>query len=154
MVIESSSERQLLMGNNSLFHHSLIHSHTDSFIQGWAFPSASFSALEERTVRETDTLTIITACHNQCHDSNKHGVRAHGVLAWRIPWTEKPGRLQSMGHNESYMTEQLYCTHRTQSRNDKLRLEKQRRLRERITQDQWRCSNPPAIPEPSKCVQV
>ena len=23
------------------------------------------------------------------------------TLAWRIPWTEKPGGLQSMGHNES-----------------------------------------------------
>ena len=29
------------------------------------------------------------------------------VLAWRIPWTEEPGRLQSMGCKESNMTEQL-----------------------------------------------
>ena len=29
------------------------------------------------------------------------------ILAWRIPWTEKPGRLQSMGSQESDMTEQL-----------------------------------------------
>ena len=27
------------------------------------------------------------------------------VLAWRIPWTEKPGRLQSMGRTESDTTE-------------------------------------------------
>ena len=27
------------------------------------------------------------------------------ILAWRIPWTEKPGRLQSMGHKESDTTE-------------------------------------------------
>ena len=26
------------------------------------------------------------------------------ILAWRISWTEKPGRLQSMGHKESDMT--------------------------------------------------
>jgi len=26
------------------------------------------------------------------------------VLAWRIPWTEDPGRLQSMGSQESGMT--------------------------------------------------
>ena len=26
------------------------------------------------------------------------------VLAWRIPWTEEPGRLQSMGLQESDMT--------------------------------------------------
>ena len=27
------------------------------------------------------------------------------VLAWRIPWTEEPGRLQSMGLKELDMTE-------------------------------------------------
>ena len=32
------------------------------------------------------------------------------TLAWRIPWTEEPGRLQSMGHKGSDMTGQL--THR------------------------------------------
>ena len=26
------------------------------------------------------------------------------VLAWRIPWTEEPGELQSMGSQESDMT--------------------------------------------------
>ena len=30
------------------------------------------------------------------------------ILAWKIPWTEKPGRLQSMGLQESDTTEQLY----------------------------------------------
>ena len=29
------------------------------------------------------------------------GMAAHsGILAWRIPWTEKPGRLQSVGSQE------------------------------------------------------
>ena len=28
------------------------------------------------------------------------------ILAWRILWTEEPGRLQSMGCKESDMTEQ------------------------------------------------
>ena len=27
------------------------------------------------------------------------------ILAWRIPWTEKPGGLQSMGSQESDMIE-------------------------------------------------
>jgi len=31
-------------------------------------------------------------------------------LAWRIPQTELPGRLQSMGLQESYMTEKLSMT--------------------------------------------
>ena len=29
------------------------------------------------------------------------------ILAWRIPWTEEPGRLQSMGSQKSDVTEQL-----------------------------------------------
>ena len=29
------------------------------------------------------------------------------TFAWKIPWTEEPGRLQSMGSLESDMTEQL-----------------------------------------------
>ena len=29
------------------------------------------------------------------------------ILAWRIPWTKKPGGLQSIGLQESDMTEQL-----------------------------------------------
>ena len=27
------------------------------------------------------------------------------ILAWKIPWTEEPGRLQSMGHKELDTTE-------------------------------------------------
>ena len=30
------------------------------------------------------------------------------TLAWKIPWMEKPGGLQSWGHEESDMTEQLH----------------------------------------------
>ena len=34
------------------------------------------------------------------------------LLAWRIPWTEEPGTLQSMGgHKESDMTKQLTFSH-------------------------------------------
>ena len=29
------------------------------------------------------------------------------ILAWRVPWTEEPGGLQSMGCKESDMTERL-----------------------------------------------
>ena len=30
------------------------------------------------------------------------------TLAWKIPWMEEPGGLQSMGHKESDMTEPLH----------------------------------------------
>ena len=32
------------------------------------------------------------------------------ILAWRIPWTEEPGGLQSMGLKESDTTERLTLT--------------------------------------------
>ena len=32
------------------------------------------------------------------------------ILAWRIPWTEELGGLQSMGRKESGTTEQLHFT--------------------------------------------
>ena len=30
------------------------------------------------------------------------------IVAWKIPWTEEPGRLQSMGHKESDTIERLH----------------------------------------------
>ena len=33
------------------------------------------------------------------------------ILAWRIPWTEEPGRLQSMGSQESDTPEAIQHTH-------------------------------------------
>ena len=34
-------------------------------------------------------------------DPLEKGMATHSsVLAWRIPWIEEPGRLQSMGHKE------------------------------------------------------
>ena len=39
-------------------------------------------------------------------DPLKKGMVTHSsILAWKIPWRENPGRLQSMGHKESDMTE-------------------------------------------------
>ena len=42
----------------------------------------------------------------------KKGMATHSsILAWRIPWTGEPGRLQSMGCKESDRTEQLTHTY-------------------------------------------
>ena len=39
-------------------------------------------------------------------DSLENGMATHSsIAAWEIPWTEEPGRLQSMGHKESDTTE-------------------------------------------------
>ena len=57
----------------------------------WGFPSGSAGknppAVQETQVRslgQEDPLEEDMATHSS-------------VLAWRIPWTEQPGRLQSMG---------------------------------------------------------
>ena len=42
-------------------------------------------------------------------DSLEEEMATHSsIFAWRIPWTEEPGRLQSTGLQESDTTE---CTH-------------------------------------------
>ena len=38
----------------------------------------------------------------------KEMVTHSSILAWRIPWTEKPGRLQSLGSQKSDTTERLH----------------------------------------------
>ena len=44
-----------------------------------------------------------------------------GILAWRIPWTEEPGRLQSVG-SQSDKTERLSTAqHRDYSRSNRIR---------------------------------
>ena len=41
-------------------------------------------------------------------DPLEKGMAAHSsILAWRIPWTEKPGGLSPWGHKESNTTELL-----------------------------------------------
>ena len=40
------------------------------------------------------------------------------TLAWKIPWTEEPGGLQSMGSQESDTTEQLNQHHQVLSTQD------------------------------------
>ena len=41
-------------------------------------------------------------------DPLEKGMAVHSsILAWRIPWTEEPGGLQSRGHKELDMTKLL-----------------------------------------------
>ena len=41
-------------------------------------------------------------------DTPEKGMALHSsILAWRIPWTEEPGRLQSMGSQRVNTTERL-----------------------------------------------
>ena len=48
-------------------------------------------------------------------DPMEKGMATHSsILAWRIPWTEEPGRLQFMGCKELDMTKRLSLTQGTQ----------------------------------------
>ena len=43
-----------------------------------------------------------------CEDSLKEGMATHSsILTWTVPWTEKPGGLQSMGSQSQTRLKQL-----------------------------------------------
>ena len=46
-------------------------------------------------------------------DLEKEMATHSSILAWKIPWTEEADRLQSMGSQESDMTEQLIIINHT-----------------------------------------
>ena len=54
----------------------------------------------------TNTLVLIDFCEvfpfNSHYDSVEKAVATHcSTLAWKIPWTEEPGGLQSMGSHRA-----------------------------------------------------
>ena len=52
-----------------------------------------------------------SAC-NEGQDALKKGMAIHsGILAWRIPWTEEPGGLQSMGVAQNWTRQKRLSTH-------------------------------------------
>ena len=54
--------------------------------------------------------TQVRSLHSE--DALEKGMVTHSsILAWRIPQTEEPGRLQSMGRKESDVTERLILSH-------------------------------------------
>ena len=57
----------------------------------WAQMVKKFPAMQETWVQSLDG-----------EDPLEKGMPTHSsILAWRIPWTEEPGRLQSMGVTKS-----------------------------------------------------
>ena len=50
-------------------------------------------------MQETQVLSL-----DQEDPLEKEMATHFSILAWEIPWTEEPGRLQSMGLQESNMT--------------------------------------------------
>ena len=59
------------------------------------------------TIRETRVQSLRSR-----EDLLEKEIATHSsILAWKIPWTEEPGGLQSMGVKESGRTEQLMLTY-------------------------------------------
>ena len=56
------------------------------------------------TMRETWVLSL-----DQEDPLEKEMAIHSSTIAWKVPWTEEPGRLQSMGVAESDTTERLHC---------------------------------------------
>ena len=63
-------------------------------------------------------LPVMLETWVQCldqEDSLEKEMGTHSsILTWRIPWTQEPGRLQSMGHKEPDMTERISRTQNAQ----------------------------------------
>ena len=72
-----------------------------------SFPGGSDSKESACNAGDLDSIP------NQ-EDPLEKGMATHSsILTWRIPWTEEPGRLQSMGHKESETTERLTLTNKS-----------------------------------------
>ena len=61
------------------------------------FPHSSVS--KESACNAGDS-SLIPGLGGSTGEGNSNSI----ILLWRIPWTEEPGRLQSMGSQESDMT--------------------------------------------------
>ncbi|KAM7230493.1 hypothetical protein CapIbe_017983 [Capra ibex] len=51
-----------------------------------------------RTDAPDTSAFVVLNCHTNCDREETKEMATHSsILAWRIPWTEEPGGLQSMG---------------------------------------------------------
>ena len=69
----------------------LQYSCLESPVDGGAWQAAVHGAARNWTQLSNLTFTF------HLHTLEKEMATHSSVLAWRIPWTEKPGRVQSMG---------------------------------------------------------
>ena len=67
------------------------------------------ASLVAQTVKNSPAMQETCLQSLGWEDTLENGMNAHSsILAWRSPWTEEPGRLQSLGLQESDMTERLH----------------------------------------------
>ena len=72
------------------------------------FPLGTWASLIAQLVKNLPAVQETWVWFLVREDPLEKGMATHfSIFAWRIPWTEEPGRLQSMGSQESDMTEWL-----------------------------------------------
>ena len=60
----------------------------------------------ERAIQERGSISL--SIRSSCQTTEKAMAPHSSTFIWKIPWTEEPGRLQSMGSLESDTTERLH----------------------------------------------
>ena len=77
--------------------------------------AAASASLVAQTVKHLPAMQETWVWSLGWKDPLEKGMTTHSnILAWRIPWTQEPGRLQSMGHKEPDMTERISRTQNAQ----------------------------------------
>ena len=72
------------------------------------FPTSGRASLIAQTVKHPSAIQDTQLLSKGREDPLEKEMETHSsILTWRIPWTEKPGGLQSTGHKEPDTTEQL-----------------------------------------------
>jgi len=133
-----------VLGEHALSHiqHKLPRSTVAGHVIVWAFQVGQRWGIHPpmQETRETEIQSL------EWEDSSQKEMATHSrVLAWKIPWTEEPGRLQSMGSKRDTI-EWLTHTHTCMHDNSMFSLKKLRQLFSRVStvlHFQQQCMNDP-----------
>ena len=90
--VEKGTEMQLSRASQSPLQYSCL----ENPMEGGAWWAAVHGVAESRTGLSDFTLTF------HFHALEKEMATHSDILTWEIPWTEEPGRLQSMGLQKSW----------------------------------------------------
>ena len=98
-----------LTKNLPAVHETPVRSRRSSPGEGIGYPlQYSWASLVSQMVKNLPTMRETWIQSLGWEDPLEEGMANHSsIFAWRIPWTEGPGRLQSMGRKQSDMTEWL-----------------------------------------------
>ena len=98
-----------LVKNLPAVHETPVRSRRSSPGEGIGYPlQYSWASLVSQMVKNLPTMRETWVGSLGWEDPLEEGMANHSsIFAWRIPWMEGPGRLQSMGCKQSDMTEWL-----------------------------------------------